>query len=344
MLGKYLIQAAANAFAAAPGLEATDVFAPAIYTGSSSAQSINNGINLATYGGMVWGKNRTSGSFDYFMSDSARGIGVNSVYKYLRPNSEGSELDVAGRGFTSFNSNGFTVATDTGSFNNASYNYVTWTFRKAAKFFDVVTYTGTGSAQNISHSLGSVPGCIIVKRMDSTGNWRMYHRANTANPETDYLSLNLAAATADSDTYWNDTAPTSSVFTVGTNAEVNVSGGLYVAYLFAHDAGGFGPTATESPIICGGYTGTGSAIQIDCGFDAAARFVMIKQSSGTNYWTVWDSARGINVGDEPSLRLGAILTDATTNYIDPVSNGFQVNASQALVNTSGQSYVYIAVA
>jgi hypothetical protein len=115
----------------------------------------------------------------------------------------------------------------------------------------VVTYTGTGVNRTVSHNLGSVPGCIIVKRTDTTGDWQVYHRANTANPETDYLVLNSTAATADSNTRWNDTAPTDAVFSLGTEATVNASGGTYVAYLFAHDAGGFGDDGEQNVISCG---------------------------------------------------------------------------------------------
>jgi hypothetical protein len=180
---------------------------------------------------------------------------LNGVQKYLKSNATNS-LSGASGSLQTFTSSGFSINTDT-SLNTSSQNYVSWTFRKAPKFFDVVTYTGTGSARTVAHNLGSVPGCIIVKRLNGFSAWQVYHRANTANPETDYLVLNTTAATVDSNTLWNDTAPTDSVFTVGTEATVNASGGTYVAYLFAHDDGGFGDDGEQNVISCGSYTGNG---------------------------------------------------------------------------------------
>ena len=130
-----------------------------------------------------------------------------------------------------FNSNGFSQNNSFNGYNASGSSYCAWTFRKQPKFFDVVTYTGTGSNTTISHNLGSVPGCIIVKRTDVSGyDWRVYHRSLTSAEYS--IQLNATTAEGSGPTIWNSTAPTSTVFSVGTNASVNASGGTYVAYLF----------------------------------------------------------------------------------------------------------------
>ena len=164
------------------------LFQTHVYTGTGSTQTINNGIDLSGEGGLVWIKGRTdpgdgAGVPNHTLFDTVRGDD-----KYLRT----SNAQAQGSGFSSlfeFNSNGFTVG------NNHSINYgsqpteyVSWTFRKQPKFFDIVTYTGDNSTQTVNHNLGSVPGMIIVKRLDDAGNWGVKHRSIDA---TDGVFLNL---------------------------------------------------------------------------------------------------------------------------------------------------------
>jgi hypothetical protein len=156
----------------------------------------------------------------------------------------------------------------------------------------VVTYTGTGANRTVAHNLGSVPGCIIVKRTDTTGDWQVYHRANTASPETDYLVLNSTAATADSNTRWNDTQPTDAVFSLGTEATVNASGGTYVAYLFAHDDGGFGDDGSENVISCGSFTyNSSSGNTINLGYEP--QWILVKNVTDVTQWYMQDTMRGM---------------------------------------------------
>lgn len=204
-----------------------DVFSAYTYTGNGSTQTINNGIDLAGEGGLVWQKLRSGspGSFvlnSNLLWDTIRGVSSG----YLKTDT----TQGAGGAFwlTSFNSNGFSF---TDPYATAGANYVSWTFRKAPKFFDVVTYTGNDIAgRQIAHSLGVAPGMIIVKRVDSTSNWLVYHRGRGA---TEYGTLNGTDIFSTATTVWNDTAPSDSVFTIGTLN--NVNGATYVSYLFAHD-------------------------------------------------------------------------------------------------------------
>ena len=245
-----------------------DVFSTFLWPGAgASATAVNNGIDLSTEGGMVWIKSRTnpgSGHFHHLV-DSARGQS-SGFYKALYSN--GTEAENAypsstNGGVSSFNSNGFTISAGSNSnhFLNASgYDYVGWTFRKAPKFFDVVTYTGNGTAgRTISHNLGSVPGMIIVKQYQAgeTRPWTIYHRGVDASAPEDYRIHFTTAARVNASGAWNDTAPTSTQFTVGDSTYVNNNGESYVAYLFAHNNsdGEFGPSGDQDVIKCGSYSG-----------------------------------------------------------------------------------------
>jgi len=335
---KKMLQAAGGS----AGLDITDVFSTYLYTGTGATQTITNGVDLAGEGGLVWFKKRDA-VYNHVLQDTARGAGVD-----LYSNLNVAEINYSGSyGISSFNSAGFSLVGAGTATNVSGGSYVSWTFRKAPKFFDVVTYTGTGSAQNISHSLDTTVGSIIIKRTDTTSDWAVYHRSNTAAPETDYLALNTTAATADLNTYWNDTAPTSTVFTVGTNAVVNASAGTYVAYLFAHNNadGGFGPDADQDIIKCGSYTGNGSATgpEIDLGFEP--QWVMVKGSTSVTGWPIVDNMRGMTVDGTTDSILYANLNVAedTSGRFTPKPDGFQVRSPSSWVNTSGQTYTYMAI-
>jgi hypothetical protein len=227
---------------------------------------------------------------------------------------------------------GVKVGTTSTITNATSNTYINYLFRRAPGFFDVVCYTGTGSATTQTHNLGVVPELMIVKKRSATDDWAVY-----AGDNTDFLLLNTTAATADDNTYWNDTSPTSTVFSVGTNADVNTSAATYVAYLFASLTG-------VSKV--GSYTGTAAAQTINCGFTGGARFVLIKRTDSTGDWYVWDTARGIISGDDPYLLLNSTAAEVTnTDYIDPVSSGFELSSTApAAINASGGTFIFLAVA
>ena len=337
---KKLLQAAAGS-AGGAGLDVGDVFSTYVYDGSSSGQTITNGIDLSGEGGLVWTKDRTSTSAQHALFDTERG-----VLKGLASSSTAAEANETGS-VTAFNSNGYTLGTWSGV-NYSGIDYVSWTFRKAPKFFDVVTYSGTGSAQNISHSLGSVPGMIIIKHLTYADNWYVYHRAaDSSAPEDYHLELNATAARTDDATVFNDTAPTSTQFTVGTNDGVNKSGSTYVAYLFAHNNsdGEFGPDADQDIIKCGSYTGNGSTTgpEINLGFEP--QWLLIKRATGTANWFLVDNIRGLPVGanSNPLFPNSANAESTTGAAIDILPTGFQPKASSIFINNSGDTYIYMAI-
>ena len=205
-----------------------------LYDGTGSQQTITNNIDF-TKGGLIITKRRDSstGNGPYW-NDTERG-----VTNYVRSDSDGgtgAQNTSSTGAVVSTSSTGYAVGTFNG-WNNSSGEYVSWSFRKQPKFFDIVTYSGTGSNQNISHSLGSTPGMIIIKDTSASNAWTVYHRGVDSSAPEDYsLNLGSDAARDDATSYFNDTAPTSSVFTVGTTARTNNNGSTYVAYLFAHNS------------------------------------------------------------------------------------------------------------
>ena len=314
-----------------------DVFSTYLYTGNSSSQTITNNIDLSTYGGLVWTKKRDSSTTsDHFLMDTARG-----TQYALYSNSTTQQLDFNGIGVTAYNTNGYDLGGNT-RVNGSGLNYVGWTFRKQAKFFDVVTYTGNGAtSRNISHNLGSDPGCIIVKRTSgAASNWSVYHRS-TGTGKRLILNQTLAVLT-DADMF---ASVTSTTFSVSSNTDQNDNGETYVAYLFAHNAGGFGLTGTDNVISCGSYTGNGAAggQLINLGYEA--QWVMIKNVSSAADWWVLDTMRGWTVngdfGSDQALFANSSAAEQGQVAGQPDAQGFR--PIQDNVNQSGQTYIYIAI-
>jgi len=327
--------------------------ATGMYGGGGSGQTINNGIDLAGEGGMVWITNRPSDNLHSSRNpifDTERGAGK-FVYSD-EPQSEKNDLTE----LSSFNSNGFSLGDATGGYGatndkgnatrqaNNGDHYVSWTFRKCPGFFDVVTYTGNGtSGRTIAHNLGSVPGSIWIKAYSHNNtNWAVYHK-ETGN--TKILVLDEADATATSTAYWNDTSPTSSVFTVGNQSRVNANGETYVAYIFGSDEQSFGDSGDETIIKCGSYTGTGSAgLSVDLGFEPQWLLVKSATRAGQN-WTLVDAMRGFTVGAVDSrFQPNNVQFANTNNVLEPTSTGFRTGSSVIdEVNDNGQTFIYIAI-
>lgn len=304
-----------------------DVFSTYLLVGNATTTTINNGIDLSGKGGLVWLKDRTGAGY-HSLGDTARSG------KRLFSNTSDAEVSANPFAFTS------TGVTLNGAYLDSGRNFVTWTFRKQPKFFDVVTYTGNGTAgRTVAHNLGSVPACIIVKNTSASGDWwNVYHRSLGA---TKALFLNDTQAAGTYANVWNNTEPTSTVFSLGTSGEVNRNGDSFVAYLFAHDAGGFGLTGTDNVISCGSVVGA-SQVEVNLGWEP--QWILVKNSSASQDWWLVDNMRGLPVQDTSSAynasNLRPNLSDAeTTGFsIAPSATGFKAN-----VLTSGQTYIYIAI-
>jgi hypothetical protein len=240
-----------------------------------------------------------------------------------------------------YTTTGFQLTNSAGT--STTYDYVSWTFRKQPKFFDIVTYTGNGSAQNISHNLGSTPGCIMVKRTDAVGNWIVWHRS--LNQQTGFLNLEASAAASTNVEYWNNTAPTSSVFSVGPISGTNGNGATYVAYIFAHNAGGFGINGDQNVISCGAFDvdGSGNAT-VELGYEP--QWVLMKNWEAGDVWGVYDNMRGMPVGNTNVARLFANSTAAEGNSSDynvsPTATGFTAKAT-GFTNSIYNGFIYMAI-
>jgi hypothetical protein len=305
----------------------TSVFSPVARTGTAAAATVT-GVGFPPDLMIVGNRTGVSGVTGH-TADRLRG-----KFTALRTNATAAEISDSSL-TTGFLMDGVSLGDDSYDYGlNKVMTYVNWFFKRAPGFFDEVCYTGTGSATTFSHNLGVVPEMMIVKRRDSVGVWRVYHQSLG---ETKNIRLNDTATPETDSVIWNDTAPTSSVFTVGTNANVNASSGTYVAYLFATCAG-------VSKV--GSYTGNGSSQTIACGFSAGSRFVLIKRTDSTGDWYVWDSARGIIAGNDPHLSLNTTAAEVTTDdSVDTDNSGFIVNQVAATnVNVTSATYIFLAIA
>lgn len=329
-----IVMGAAGASGTATFVE--DVFSTWLYAGNGSTQTITNGIDLSGKGGLVWQKNRTSGSTNNILIDTARG-NDNAIFS----NSVSSTSSGYSAVLTSFNSNGFSLSNTYSILNVSGQNYASWTFREQPKFFDIVTYTGNGANRTIAHNLGSAPGCMIVKRTDVSSNWQVYHNGLTSAAYS--IQLNLTNAQASATTVWNSTAPTSSVFSLGTDATVNASGGTYVAYLFAHNAGGFGATGTDNVISCGSFTTSSSGV-IDVNLGYEPQYILYKSSSDATNWNIIDSMRGLNVTQGVNLYADASAAESTSPYpVQPTATGFKAGPTPLSPLVYSSTYIYIAI-
>jgi hypothetical protein len=322
-----------------------DVFSTWLYTGNGSTQTITNGIDLAGKGGLVWLKAR-SNSQDHGLFDTARGQDP-----FLSSNRTAPQSDTPGRGVI-YNSNGFTNKADSyfgGSGDGSGSTYASWTFREQPKFFDVVTWTANGSSnQEVSHSLASVPGCIIVKRTDSTSAWSVWHRKNGLTDSTTGLSLNTTGAATEAS--WNVDGigwisstmfkPASGLIKDASGATVGTSG-TYVAYLFAHNAGGFGLTGTDNVISCGSFTTDSSGnATVDLGYEP--QYLLIKRTDSTSSWLMFDTMRGLSLTGRNYLLAntsGAEVSESG-NFLPVTATGFQW---LAWAGASVQTWAYIAI-
>ena len=330
MLAKALQGATA---AAADKLYIEDVMSTYLYTGNGSTQTITNGIDLAGEGGLVWVKTRGSAD-NHRIYDTTRGADL-----ALSSSTTGGQNSLPSS--VSFGSTGFSLGNNS-STNGSSTTYASWTFRKAPKFFDVVTYTGNGNARTIAHNLGSVPGCIIIKNTSLSDAWYVYHRSLATN---EYILLQATSAKATSAAVWNNTAPTSSAFSVGTDNGVNFNGSTFVAYLFAHDAGGFGDSGNDNVVSCGSYTGNGSTSGPTVTLGWEPQWLLIKASGRTSNWYIVDNMRGIaSGGTDPLLFPNLTVAENTTNNDFSLSpTGFALTSAATGVNQSAQAYIYIAI-
>ena len=299
-------------------------FSTTLYTGTGAAQGIDNGLDLAGDGGLVWMKSRT-GTDENTLMDTERGIG-----SYLDSASTSGNQGTSNVYITSYNSNGFSVGLGN-QINRSGEDFVSWSFEKQTKFFDIVTYTGNGTNnRNIAHSLGNNPGFIMVKTTSHGGDWVCWH----SSLGTDGILLNSANAKSGYTAVVNYLSQsTSSNLIVGTN-DLNESGRTYVAYIFAHD------TASDGLIKCGSYATTNvGAATVNLGWKP--QWLLAKRADGTGNWTIADTTRVWSDADSDVLRANtsAAESNAWGGNLYPTETGFEDNG----VIGNSATVIYMAI-
>jgi len=331
------------------------VMAATLYTGTGYGaavpvgQTIVNSVNgVGFQPDFIWIKER-SGAGYHILTDSIRG-----VTKNLYTNVTAAEATNNGTDVTTFNSNGFSIGTDSAGdgVNRNAATVVAWNWKAGGTAvsntagsitssvsanttagFSVVTYTGNGTAgATIGHGLGVAPRMIIVKRRDAVAQWNVYHASVGA---TGRLYLNATDATNTSTAPWNDTTPTSTVFTVGTATDTNTSASTIVAYCFA-------PVAGYSAF--GSYTGNGSADGPFVYLGFRPKFIMFKRTDSANVWSILDSTRDTYNVTNLSLYPNNSIAEETGKNVDFLSNGFKQRQTDGGWNASGGTYIYAAFA
>ena len=323
----------------------TDYFNTVAYTGTSTTPQ---NVTVGFQPDWVWIKGRSFADAHYIY-DSIRGV-TNAIHSHST-SAEGSNVN----SLTAFNSDGFTVGSE-GGVNGNGQTLVSWNWlasnttasntngsitstvsANTTAGFSIVSYTGTGSASTVGHGLSSTPQVYIIKNRSNARNWQSYHEplGNQA-----YLRLNTTGAASTGASIWNNTSPTSSVFSIGTSSfdAVNSSGDNYIAYCFAEKKG-FSKF--------GSYTGNGSTdgTFVYTGFKPA--FLILKRYDSTNNWYMYNNkVNPYNETDRP-LKADTSESESTIfggNELDFLSNGFKLRDTLGATNGSGASYIYMCFA
>ena len=300
-------------------------FQTKIYTGNGSTQDITFDGNSNLQPDFLWLKGRSLAE-GHTLQNS-----VSGVTKHLH--SQNADAEVTDTGIvTAFNSNGFSLG-DEGDVNGNTSTFVGWGWKKVAGVFDIQTYTGNGSNRTIAHNLGVVPQMMIIKKISASGgNWQVNTAQLGANQNIELDDLSNGLATDNS--YFNNTRPTSSVFSLGTDGNQNTDGVGYLGYFFGNKQG-------VSKV--GSYTGNGNADGnfIYLGFKPA--FILLKGTANTENWSMYDNKRtGFNV-DNNVLAPNDSAAELTDDNIDLLSNGFKIRRQTGLLNDA-QNYIYMAFA
>ena len=319
-----------------------------LWTGDgTSGRSITLDGNSDMQPDWVWYKSR-SNAYNHGVFDSVRGVD-----KFLKSNSSDAEATLSG--VSAFNSNGFSVGSDAGS-NGSGATFVAWNWlaggtgssntdgsitstvsASTTAGFSIVSYTGTGANATVGHGLGAVPQVFIIKNRSASGEWPVYHHSLTNAEQVSLFWADSGGTSGTSALRYNNTAPTSSVFSLGSSSLYNGSGNNMIAYCFAEKKG-------YSKF--GSYTGNGSTdgTFVYTGFKPA--WIMGKRTDSSNNWYMFDSTRNTSNVTDKKLRADE-TTDENVNSaktIDILSNGFKVRSSDEEFNASGGSYIYMAFA
>jgi len=325
-------------------------FQTLLYSGNASdSRALTNDGNSDLQPDLVWIKERSSTSVHQLI-DSTRGGGL-----ALSSNDTGADESFAY--IDTFDTDGFTLETSDGSTNASGETYVGWQWKanggtrttntesgnnpaggyqvNTTAGFSIVDYTGTGAAGTMAHGLGAVPHLMIVRNREISASWLVYHHKNTAAPATDILQLDSTAATYDGSGYWNDTAPTSSVFTINDSNDANKDADGHIAYIW---------TEIQGYSKFGSYTGNGNADGpfIYLGFKPA--MLIYKRTDSTANWSIFDNKRSVYNQISHQLNPNISNAEGDSDRGDFVSNGWKIRATAGSTNADGGTYIFMAFA
>lgn len=328
-----------NAAAGLGGANIAELFKTALYTGTSSTLTVTTNTDILNNGGFIWCKNRDEGTnptnFEHtimpYQSSSSTANGA--IYPSSAQQATGWYLASS----NPFSATGWTTSSGGSIINYTGDNFVSWNFREAEKFFSFVKFVGDDTNRTIAHTLNAVPGMMLVKRTSPAGSydWRVYHRSLGA---TKYLTLNSTAAQATDSTVWNNTAPTSSVFSLGTSSVINASPWDSWAFIFGHE------TTTRGLIACDSYSGNGSSTGPTVSLGWQPQWLLVKRSDSTGPWLIYDTTRDVTNPLTATLSANSNAAEnASGPGIDFTTTGFQLKSSSADVNASGGTYIYMAI-
>ena len=306
-------------------------FQTVLYTGDASTQSVTLPGDTDMQPDLVWIKNRDEDQ-DNAIFDSVRG-----TQKQIKSNTTEEELTRTDA-LSAFNTDGFTVGSRL-SVNGSADKIVAWCWKESATAgFDIVSYTGNGSTRTISHSLSAVPHLMLLKDRDAAKSWVVYHHKNTSAPETEYLLLEGTGATTDSAVYFNDTAPTSSVFTVSTGTDANADGDDFISYHW---------TSKQGFSKFGSFLSNGNADGAFCYLGFRAAYILMKKSSGagTDWYIFYNKSPGYNENNKSVRASQNHDEEQASGYpIDILSNGFKIRTDNTAIGEDAATFVYAAFA
>ena len=322
-----------------------DYFNTVLYTGNGATGQSITGVGFQP--DWVWTKIRSPNAYSHQLFDAVRGAGLN-----LQSNNTNAEGDISDE-FISFDSDGFTIDDVNQNVNESGSSYVSWNWKangsgssnttgsinttatsaNTTSGFSISTFTGNGtSGATFGHGLGVAPKMVIIKERSPGGNnWKVGH---IGAGFTKFIPLDTTSAAITDSAHWNDTAPSSTVVTLGNDTGINENTATYVAYCFAE---------VEGFSKFGSYTGNGSTdgVFVHTGFKVG--FLMYRRINAAESWEMYDNARGFNVHN---FNLKANLSNAEGSdvRVDLLSNGFKARSSNTAINNSGDSYIYMAFA
>ena len=300
----------------------TDYFNTVLYTGNDTDNRTVSGVGFQP--NFLWIKARNNAD-QHYLVDSVRGS-----TKVLHSDSTEAEATRVSA-VKSFASDGFVLGQEA-QVNRNGGTFVGWNWKEEATLFDIVSFTGNGNARTISHNLGSVPKFMIIKDRDNVRNWGTYHVAIGAGKDAGYLNNNVVPEA--NNNFWNNTTPTASVFSVGTDGTYNGNGNNYIVYLFGN----------SSVTKCSSYIGNGSSDGTFVHTNFKPAFVLVKRTDSANDWCLYDNKRDTYNVVQDKLQPNQSSAESDDTSMDFVSNGFKFRETGGNFNASGGSYIYMAFA